>query len=227
MSLDVIAITNHNLFDMGNYMAIKETLSPNVEVLPGIEVNLEGGHILIISNQDDAELFGFNSKCEAVNERINEATDTLSFREFCSIFPNLNKYVLIPHYDKAPQLPKDVINAFGDYIVAGEVTSVKKFLKKDINNFLKGISEEMPVVISTHNNTIGGSISPDYILYTEKVIENGEAKYKRYSGYATDASLKTVEGEVIDNYQITINSLEAGEEAYQERNTLYGILRNQ
>ena len=41
------------------------------------------------------------------------------------------------------------------------------FLKKDINNFLKGISEEMPVVISTHNNTIGGSISPDYILYTE------------------------------------------------------------
>ena len=101
------------------------------------------------------------------------------------------------------------------------------FLKKDINNFLKGISEEMPVVISTHNNTIGGSISPDYILYTEKVIENGEAKYKRYSGYATDASLKSVEGEEIDNYQITINSLEAGEDAYQERNTLYGILRNQ
>jgi ABC-type dipeptide/oligopeptide/nickel transport system ATPase subunit len=100
------------------------------------------------------------------------------------------------------------------------------FLKKDINNFLKGISEEMPVVISTHNNTIGGSISPDYILYTEKVIENGEAKYKRYSGYATDTTLKTVEGEEIENYQITIDSLEAGEEAYQERNTLYGILKN-
>lgn len=651
MALDVIAITNHNLFDMGNYMAIKESLSPNVEVLPGIEVNLEGGHILVISNQDDAELFDFNNKCEAVNERIIDATDTLSIRDFHSIFPNLNKYVLIPHYDKSPQLPKDVINFLSDFIAAGEVTSVKKFLymhkdmhetltpvlfsdfrcsetvdenqypvrhsyldvneisvnalniclrdkakvtltesdgnklfcvfsdgqmlstglnimygrrstgktwtlnriaaifgerakyikqfelqnfgkdytseqfetdqkarlegivnnffspfkevvediaqmptalyddaevdaylkalikrsemenikdvysnstlydeipysvggtrqlrsvisavitllestqyqdlitahiqtedlrallkvlierlhaieftiqcrnlsndilndvksalqmqtalpaipdidfyeiskrqlkrekfdrivnaikqdrviyqesmhrfriilrtrvyenasdvkagqgisqslvdaylnygnslsylkklidlgidtsklhrlfvgvqysilnengykvsggeqseftflqkikdartkdillidepessfdnlflKKDINNFLKGISEEMPVVISTHNNTIGGSISPDYILYTEKVIENGVAKYKRYSGYATDASLKTVEGEEIDNYQITINSLEAGEEAYQERNTLYGILRNQ
>ncbi len=50
MALDVIAITNHNLFDMGNYMTIKESLSPNVEVLPGIEVNLEGGHILVISN---------------------------------------------------------------------------------------------------------------------------------------------------------------------------------
>lgn len=651
MALDVIAITNHNLFDMGNYMTIKESLSPNVEVLPGIEVNLEGGHILVISNQDDAELFDFNNKCEAVNERIIDATDTLSIGEFYSIFPNLNKYVLIPHYDKSPQLPKNVINSLSDFIAAGEVASVKKFLymhkdihetltpvlfsdfrcsetidenkypvrhtyldvneisvnalniclrdkakvtltesdgnklfcvfsdgqmlstglnimygrrstgktwtlnriaaifgerakyikqfelqnfgkdytseqfetdqkarlegivnnffspfkevvediaqmatalyddaevdaylkalikrsemenikdvysnstlydeipysvggtkqlrsvisavitllestqyqdlitthirtedlkallkvlierlhaiefsikcknlsndilndvksalqmqtalpaipdidlfeiskrqlkrekfdrivnaikqdrviyqesmhrfriilrtrvfdnasdvkagqgisqslvdaylnygnslsylkklidlgidtsklhrlfvgvqysilnengykvsggeqseftflqkikdartkdillidepessfdnlflKKDINNFLKGISEEMPVVISTHNNTIGGSISPDYILYTEKVIENGEAKYKRYSGYATDASLKTVEGEEIDNYQITINSLEAGEEAYQERNTLYGILRNQ
>lgn len=651
MALDVIAITNHNLFDMGNYMAIKEAISPHVEVLPGIEVNLEGGHILVISNQDDAEIFDFNNKCEAVRERITDANDTLSIGEFRSIFPELNKYVLIPHYDKSPQLPKDVINSLGDFIVAGEVTSVKKFLymqkdihevltpvlfsdfrcsdtvdenkypvrhtfldvnevsvnalniclrdkakvtltesdgnklfcvfsdgqmlstglnimygrrstgktwtlnqiaaifgerakyikqfelqnfgkdytseqfetdqkarlegivniffspfkeviedvaqmptllsddtevdsylkalikrsemesikdvysnstlydeipysvggtnqlrsvinavitlmestqyhdlitahiqtdnlrallkvlierlraiefsiqcrnlsndilndvksalqmqtalpaipdidfyeiskrqckresfdkivnnikrdrviyqekmhrfriilrtrvfdnasdvkagqgigqslvdaysnynnplsylkklidlgidtsklhrlfvgvqynilnengykvsggeqseftflqkikdartkdillidepessfdnmflKKDINNFLKGISEEMPVVISTHNNTIGGSISPDYILYTEKVIEEGEAKYKRYSGYATDTSLKTVDGEEIENYQITIDSLEAGEEAYQERNTLYGILRNQ
>lgn len=651
MALDVIAITNHNLFDMGNYMAIKEALSPNVDVLPGIEVNLEGGHILVISNQDDAEVFDFNNKCEAVKERITDANDTLNIGEFRLIFPNLNKYVLIPHYDKSPQLPKDVINSLGEFIVAGEVTSVKKFLymqkdihealtpvlfsdfrcsdtvdeskypvrhtyldvnevsvnalniclrdkakvtltesdgnklfcvfsdgqmlstglnimygrrstgktwtlnqiaaifgerakyikqfelqnfgkdytseqfetdqkarlegivnnffspfkdvvedvaqmptllsddtevdsylkalikrsemenirdvysnstlydeipysvggtnqlrsvvnavitllestqyqdlitahiladnlrallkvlierlraiefsikcrnlsndilndvksalqmqtalpaipdidfyeiskrqikresfdrivndikrdrviyqekmhrfriilstrvfdnasdvkagqgigqslvdaysnynnplsylkklidlgidtsklhrlfvgvqynilnengykvsggeqseftflqkikdartkdillidepessfdnmflKKDINNFLKGISEEMPVVISTHNNTIGGSISPDYILYTEKVIEEGEAKYKRYSGYATDTSLKTVDGEEIENYQITIDSLEAGEEAYQERNTLYGILRNQ
>lgn len=651
MALDVIAITNHNLFDIGNYMAIKEAISPHVEVLPGIEVNLEGGHILVISNQDDAEIFDFNNKCEAVRERITDANDTLSIGEFRSIFPELNKYVLIPHYDKSPQLPKDVINSLGEFIVAGEVTSVKKFLymqkdihevltpvlfsdfrcsdtidenkypvrhtfldvnevsvnalniclrdkakvtltesdgnklfcvfsdgqmlstglnimygrrstgktwtlnqiaaifgerakyikqfelqnfgkdytseqfetdqkarlegivnnffspfkevvedvaqmptllsddtevdsylkalikrsemenikdvysnstlydeipysvggtnqlrsvinavitllestqyhdlitahiqtdnlrallkvlierlraiefsiqcrnlsndilndvksalqmqtalpaipdidfyeiskrqckresfdkivndikrdrviyqekmhrfriilrtrvfdnasdvkagqgigqslvdaysnynnplsylkklidlgidtsklhrlfvgvqynilnengykvsggeqseftflqkikdartkdillidepessfdnmflKKDINNFLKGISEEMPVVISTHNNTIGGSISPDYILYTEKVIEEGEAKYKRYSGYATDTSLKTVDGEEIENYQITIDSLEAGEEAYQERNTLYGILRNQ
>ena len=30
----------------------------------------------------------------------------------------------------------------------------------------------MPVIISTHNNTIGGSIKPDYILYTEKKIED-------------------------------------------------------
>ena len=651
MALNVIAITNHNLFDMGNYMSIKEALSPNVDVLPGIEVNLEGGHILVISNQDDAEIFDFNNRCEAVNQRIKDANDSLTIEDFHSFFPNLNKYVLIPHYDKSPQLPKEVINSLGEFIAAGEVTSVKKFLymqkdihetltpvlfsdfrcsetvdekkypvrhtyldvneintnslnlclrdkakvtlteadgnklfcvfsdgqmlstglnimygrrstgktwtlnqiaaifgerakyikqfelqnfgkdytseqfetdqkarlegivnsffspfkdvvedvaqmptllsddtevdtylkalikrsemenikdvysnstlydeipysvggtkqlrsvisavvtlldpnqyqdlitahiqtdnlrsllkvlierlraiefsikcrnlsndilndvksalqmqtalpaipdidfyeiskrqfkrekfdrivndikqdriiyqetmhrfkiilrtrvydnasdvkagqgisqslvdaysnynnplsylkklidlgidtsklhrlfvavqynilnengykvsggeqseftflqkikdartkdillidepessfdnmflKKDINNFLKGISEEMPVVISTHNNTIGGSISPDYILYTEKVIEDGEAKYKRYSGYATDTSLRTVEGDEIENYQITIDSLEAGEEAYQERNTLYGILRNQ
>jgi hypothetical protein len=138
MALNVIAITNHNLFDMGNYMAIKDALSPNVEVLPGIEVNLEGGHILVISNQDDAELFDFNNKCEAVKERIKNANDTLTVGEFCYFFPDLNKYVLIPHYDKSPQLPKDVINYFGDYIAAGEVTSVKKFLymHKDIHETL-------------------------------------------------------------------------------------------
>ena len=43
--LDVIAITNHNLFDFHQFVDIKNSL-PNVVVLPGIEVDLEKGHIL-------------------------------------------------------------------------------------------------------------------------------------------------------------------------------------
>ena len=44
------------------------------------------------------------------------------------------------------------------------------FLKDDVNSLLKEFSQEMPVVIVTHNSTIGGSIQPDYILFTEKQI---------------------------------------------------------
>ena len=48
MNLDVIAITNHNVFDLGNYMAIRDELDSTV-VLPGIEVDLEGGHLSELS----------------------------------------------------------------------------------------------------------------------------------------------------------------------------------
>ena len=68
----------------------------------------------------------------------------------------------------------------------------------------------MPVIISTHNNTIGGSIKPDYILYAEKKMENNEPHFNIYSGYPTAKVLKDVEGNLIENYEITLNNLEAG-----------------
>ena len=126
MELDAIAITNHNIFDMGNYMAIKDRL-PNCTVLPGIEVDLEGGHILVISNPDDVELYDFSIRCDSVSRKITSPEDTLRLNEFYTIFPNLSKYLLIPHYDKKPYIPKNIISALSDYIFAGEVTSVKKF----------------------------------------------------------------------------------------------------
>ena len=55
------------------------------------------------------------------------------------------------------------------------------FLKNEVNKFIKEMAENMPVIISTHNNTIGGSIKPDYILYTEKKIQANEPHFNIYS----------------------------------------------
>ena len=52
------------------------------------------------------------------------------------------------------------------------------FLKDDVNSLLKEFSQEMPVVIVTHNSTIGGSIQPDYILFTEKQISGKDKRNK-------------------------------------------------
>lgn len=51
--LSCIAITNHNLFDRNNYECISNTL--NIPVLPGIEVSLEKGHMLVIGNVEDVD----------------------------------------------------------------------------------------------------------------------------------------------------------------------------
>lgn len=125
--LDVIAITNHNLFDYAQFNEIKDEL-PNTIVLPGIEVDLEKGHILVIANNDEGTLYDFNAKCSDVKDKIHSENDYISYDTFARIFTDFNKYLLIPHYDKSPKLPKEIISKFGGNIVAGEVSSVKKFI---------------------------------------------------------------------------------------------------
>lgn len=55
----------------------------------------------------------------------------------------------------------------------------------------------MPVVIVTHNSTIGGSIQPDYILFTEKQISGKDKIFKIYYEYPNDKFLKNKDYEVV------------------------------
>lgn len=103
--LDVIAITNHNLFDYSQFHEIKDAL-PNTVVLPGIEVDLEKGHILVIANNDDGALFDFNAKCEEVKNLITTPNDSITYDTFIRIFGDLGNYLLIPHYKRSPSFIK-------------------------------------------------------------------------------------------------------------------------
>ena len=100
------------------------------------------------------------------------------------------------------------------------------FLKEEVNTLIKEMSQTMPVIVSTHNSTIGGSIKPDYILYTEKSVVDGYVVYKVYEGRPDSKLLKTPSGDSINNYIITMNSLEAGEAAYNNRKQGYDLLKN-
>jgi len=101
------------------------------------------------------------------------------------------------------------------------------FLKNNVNEIIKDISREIPVVVVTHNNTVGASIKPDYLAVTQKSVVNGEIKYSIYSGYPSDKQLKNTKGESIENYDVLLNCLEAGEATYQDRRiNLYEILKS-
>lgn len=125
LKIDALAITNHNVFDLKQYYEIKNALS--IPVFPGIEVDLEGGHILVITDIDDFEISNFDEKCKFVSAKITTNTDSLTFEEFAAIFPDLSKYILIPHYDKNPVIKDDVIDKLAPHITAGEVASISKF----------------------------------------------------------------------------------------------------
>jgi ABC-type lipopolysaccharide export system ATPase subunit len=101
-----------------------------------------------------------------------------------------------------------------------------KFLNSDVNAIIKSISKEIPVVVVTHNNNVGASINPDYLLYAQKSVENGKNIYKLYSGYPTDKQLVCVDGTKISNHDILLNSLEAGNKAYDTRRGIYEAVKN-
>lgn len=114
-----------------------------------------------------------------------------------------------------------------DYLLIDEPESSfdNIFLKSEVNKIIKEISKNMPVVVVTHNSTVGASIKPDYLIYTCKNIEGGIVKYKTYSGYPVDKELLSLDGEKKHNFELTVNSLEGGDEVYTERRINYDNLK--
>ena len=85
----------------------------------------------------------------------------------------------------------------------------------------------MPVIVVTHNNTVGATIKPDYILYAQKSKDDkGGVKYRLYSGYPTDKHLKSIDDFVISNFEVLMNSLEAGKDAYEGRRQKYEAIES-
>lgn len=128
--LECIAITNHNEFDKQNYNIIKDKL--NITVLPGIEVSLEKGHMLVIGNVGSEDLL--EQQSIKMRQYIVDVNSYLTFDQFVSIFTNYEDYLLIPHYIKNPPISIDVINKFNGEIIVGEVSSAKKWFSTIKNN---------------------------------------------------------------------------------------------
>ncbi|MBN4056930.1 phosphotransferase [bacterium AH-315-J21] len=100
------------------------------------------------------------------------------------------------------------------------------FLRSDVNQIIKNISKKMPVVVVTHNSTVGASIDADYLLYAQKSIVKSEVRYKLFSGYPIDRTLCAPDGTTISNHEIILNSLEAGTETYDQRRQGYEAIKD-
>lgn len=144
LEIDCIAITNHNLFDKVQFNQITQELS--IKVFPGIEINLERGHILLISEDDNLD--DFESRCKKVTDLILSQEDFINYNQLTEFFPTLSDYLLIPHYDKQPNIKQEILNKLGDNIFVGEVTSIRKF-----KACLKEPDKLTPVIFSDYRFT--------------------------------------------------------------------------
>ena len=124
-SLDAIAITNHDLFDLSQFTQIAEQI--DVPVFPGIEINLQSGHLLVIDDPD--RLDDFQQKADKIRAIIKTVEDYVTFEKLTEIYGDLGEYLVIPHYQKKPSISGDELNSILPYISAAEVDSPKKFVR--------------------------------------------------------------------------------------------------
>ncbi len=121
--LNIIAITNHNLFDKEQFENITSLV--NCTVLPGVEIDIESSHMLVIAPKDKIE--ELNNSCSLLSNYIKSESDSISYSDFISIFSNYRDYILIPHIKKNPSMKSTTIEKFGEILNIGEVKSAKKF----------------------------------------------------------------------------------------------------
>jgi ABC-type dipeptide/oligopeptide/nickel transport system ATPase subunit len=123
--LDAVAVTNHDVFDAHQFRIIQSALS--VTVFPGIEINVDKGHVLIIAGPSDID--DFDKKAALVSKRIQKIGDSISVEDLLRTFGDLKRYLVIPHYDKGPAIAGETLEKLRPYISAGEVDSAKKFVR--------------------------------------------------------------------------------------------------
>lgn len=99
------------------------------------------------------------------------------------------------------------------------------YIKENINTLIKDISNRTTVFVVTHNNTLGISNKADKLIYT--MYNDKEQKYQVYVGNFTDTMLTDKDGKTILTYDAIVNCMEAGVEAYEERNKIYENLKIQ
>ena len=189
LDIDCIAITNHNLFDKAQFEEICRVLS--IKVLPGIEISLEGGHILLISENEELE--DFNLKCRQITGLIKDKGDCITYEQLIGIFPLLDKYLLIPHYEKKPHIAEETLIKLGDNIFAGEVTSLRKF--KDC------IKES-------------GKLTP--VIFSDCRFVEGMQNFSTRQTYidAEDSTLRAIKGCLFDKAKVFL-SKEEGNDFFQ------------
>ena len=109
-----------------------------------------------------------------------------------------------------------------DYILLDEPESSfdNPFLNKEVCTLINRIADRATVFLVTHNNTLGISIHPNWIIYTEKKPAGG---YEIYSGPLSAETLRSTTGETVSRPVNLLNILEAGIDTYEDRREYYGL----
>ena len=115
----IVAITNHNAFDLKQYNELKEAVKGCCQVWPGVEIDIQGKsgkyHLIVVANPDNVQQFS-NRVDELFRDKDIE-TCQLSIE---IVYSSLNDcdVIYITHYNKTPSITdeefEELVNLVGD-----------------------------------------------------------------------------------------------------------------
>ncbi|MFD1400199.1 AAA family ATPase [Lacticaseibacillus suilingensis] len=137
-ALDAIAITNHNLFDKEQFLNI--VTRTQCDVFPGMEVSLDEGHVLIISNNTEDVLAEFSHASSSISQLNLGASTGISIDQFITFFPSWKNSILAFEISKSNSMR--IPNALRDAVCVGGVSSSNRFQRE------LALGSEVPVLFS-------------------------------------------------------------------------------
>lgn len=154
----ILAITNHNHFDLEQYEAIKTKVQDTCQIWPGIELdiveNSRRAHLIVIPNPRFVN--DFNDK---VAELLTEKTAdnfTISIEDTVSAFDDYDPIYIAHYFGKTPNLLDEGVEK-----LVGLVSNESRVLKEASNAISAGI------FISHGHNSIYGSDVHNWNDYQE------------------------------------------------------------
>ena len=103
----IVAITNHNHFDLEQYKTLKASVESICQVWPGVEIDVQGEtkwHLIVVANPENVLLFNFKVKELFIGKDVDKCTLSMEV-----IYNALNDcdVIYIPHYHKNPGIKED------------------------------------------------------------------------------------------------------------------------
>lgn len=155
----IVAITNHNVFDLNQFTEIKEKMGDDIQVWPGIELDIQEnglpGHLIVIVSPSMAEAFS-----KIVNYITKDSTpDNFSstIDQVLKEFDDFKPLYIAHHRQKMPNLIDEAL----DKLVLGTANS-GRVIKEVANSISAGI------YISHGHASIYGSDVHDWSTYEEQ-----------------------------------------------------------
>lgn len=172
--VEILAITNHNYFDIGQYLKFKSSVEDNCDVWPGIELDVcengnKPGHVLIIVDPSKVEEFD-----AIVNEHINFKNPdkfSITVTDMCNLFNGL-EVVYIPHFFKTNEIAKEDM-----CLLLEKAYSKKRVLHEPAD--IRSIG----VLNSNGYKGILGSDVKDWNNYEKSTFANTKYDFKNYSNF--------------------------------------------
>lgn len=146
--VSILAITNHNHFDLEQYSEISELVSDICQIWPGIELDIfqnnKRAHLLVVANPKVAR--EFHKRCETILLDKSVNTFNISIEDVAITFGDLDCLYIAHYMNKTPNLGDEEIA-----LLSSLIPDPKRLIKEAANSISAGI------FISHGHNSIYGS----------------------------------------------------------------------